>query len=579
MNVHFEKSILGNDLFSQPKGLKSFLANKKVLAVNGCHDSSFTFVDKNGDIRIFELERFCKIRYAAFKKEAELDGANHAIDDKCRHEFLTYLKIHLSEEPEVILHSELTEWDISFLAGYFPKARFFRMGHHMSHCAGAYYQSGFDECLAMSLDAGGMDYQNKVDLSLRSYTIYFCSNGEFTTLAHVNFEENSFVFDPGIYGYFGHYVKEISKNGNGDPTQKASLAYAGKIMGLAAYGKVREEWISPIEKFYKQHPAAHWSYQGPLVEEMSKEMGVELYTDCFNGQDSYDLAATNQHVFEELCFSLVKPYIEKYNLDVVFTGGCALNVIFNQKLKEYLEKKGLELYIPSNPNDCGLSFGHFTYYQTLGINLSPYCGFDIIDRNKIIEYYDQYKKESKVTYYNASKVVDLIKQGKIGGIIKGYSEIGPRALGNRSIICDPSIPDMKDIINSKVKFREWFRPFAPVCREEDKDLYFDNAYPSEYMSFAPTVKEEYKSVFPSITHEDGTARLQTVTEDQHSLFYEILTELSNRQYPAMIMNTSFNILGKPILTTVEDAFYVLENTELDFIVVENLLFVKNEQDL
>ena len=99
------------------------------------------------------------------------------------------------------------------------------------------------------------------------------------------------------------------------------------------------------------------------------------------------------------------------------------------------------------------------------------------------------------------------------------------------------------------------------------------------MSFAPTVKEEYKSAFPSITREDGTARLQTVTEDQHSLFYEILTELSNRQYPAMIMNTSFNILGKPILTTVEDAFYVLENTELDFIVVENLLFVKNEQDL
>jgi carbamoyltransferase len=566
MNAH-------SDLFLKSKELKNFLSSKKVLAVNGCHDSSFTFIDKNGDIRIFELERFCKKRYAAFKKQAELDGANHSIDDKCRHEFLTYLKIHLNEEPEIILYSELDDYDVTFLLKYFPKARFFRMGHHMSHCAGAYFQSGFGkECLVMSLDAGGMDYQTLSEMSLRSYSVYFFSKEEFITLGHVNFGNNPFIFDPGIYGYFGHFVKEITKGNNGDPDQKSSLAYAGKIMGLSAYGKVRPEWVSPIEKFYRQHPLVHWSYQGPAVEQMSKEMGVELFTDCFSGQDSYDLAATNQHVFENLCFSLIKPYIEKYNLDLVFSGGCALNVIFNQKLKEYLESKGLKLYVPPNPNDCGLSLGHFTYYQTLEINLSPYCGFDILDRDKIPYYYQQY--QDRVEYTTIPRIVDLIKNGKIGGIIAGYSEVGPRALGNRSIICDPSIPDMKDIINSKVKFREWFRPFAPVCREEDKDLYFDNAYSSEYMSFAPTVKEEYKSVFPSITHEDGTARLQTVTKEQHSLFYEILEELSNRQYPAMIMNTSFNIRGKPILTTVEDAFYVLENTELDFIVVENLLFIK-----
>ena len=168
----------------------------------------------------------------------------------------------------------------------------------------------------------------------------------------------------------------------------------------------------------------------------------------------------------------------------------------------------------------------------------------------------------------------MIKEGKIGGIIKGYSEVGPRALGNRSIICDPSFPEMKDIINAKVKFREWFRPFAPVCREEDKDLYFDNAFDSEYMSYAPHVKVEYRKVFPSITHEDGTARLQTVTKEQNTLFYDILTELKERGNPAVIMNTSFNIKGKPILTSIEDSFYVLENTELDFIIVDNLIFFK-----
>ena len=171
-------------------------------------------------------------------------------------------------------------------------------------------------------------------------------------------------------------------------------------------------------------------------------------------------------------------------------------------------------------------------------------------------------------------VAQLLADNKIIAMFQGASESGPRALGNRSIICDPSISDMKDILNAKVKFREWFRPFAPVCREEDRNVYFKNAYPSEYMSFAPEVKEEYRKVLPAITHADGTARLQTVNSSQHKLFYDILTELRKRNHISVIMNTSFNIRGNPILTTYEDAFYVLENTEMDFIVTEKYLFIK-----
>jgi carbamoyltransferase len=261
-------------------------------------------------------------------------------------------------------------------------------------------------------------------------------------------------------------------------------------------------------------------------------------------------------------------------MDVVFSGGCALNVLFNQKLAEYLSQKSLRLYIPPYPGDCGLSFGHFSSFQNIKCDPSPYCGIDIMDRDKIFHYFEKYNSEKKVELVTTDRIVDLIKGGKIGGIIQGYSEVGPRALGNRSIICDPSIPDMKDILNSKVKFREWFRPFAPVCREEDKNLYFENAFSSEYMSFAPKVREKYRDLLPSITHEDGTARLQTVSRDQHHLFYDILTVLKKRDMIAVIMNTSFNIKGKPILTEVEDAFNVLETTELDFIIVENLLFTK-----
>lgn len=548
--------------------------NSKVLAINGCHDASVTFVDKNNKIRIFEYERFCKKRFGIFRSSA--DNTILGTDEETRNRFIDLVKINLKEEPDTILYSELSEGDINFLLSKFTSIKNIHlMGHHMSHCAGAYYQSGFNDALLISLDGGGYDYLNDNNvLQVVSYSIFSNINGEFKKIIDTN-SENSFKFNPGIYGNLGYYISEINKEINeAGKSDKNALTYAGKIMGLSAYGKVRSEWIDAIEIFYKNHPLDHSNFYQIKEEELSKNMGVALFEDCFSGQNSYDLAATNQYVFEKICFDFIKPYIENYNLNVVFSGGCALNVLFNQKLKEYLDQKKLNLYISPYPSDCGLSFGHFVYYQSLKTNPSAYCGIDILDRDKINEYYRKYNTTGKVFYSDISKIVDLIKLGKIGGVIQEYSEVGPRALGNRSIICDPSIADMKDILNAKVKFREWFRPFAPVCREEDSSKYFENAFPSEYMSFAPNVRSEYRDLLPSITHEDGTARLQTVTEHQHKLFYDILTELNKRNSIAVIMNTSFNIKGKPILTSIEDAFYVLENTELDFLVVENLLFLK-----
>jgi carbamoyltransferase len=546
--------------------------NSKILSINGCHDASVTFVDKNGELRIFEYERFCKKRFGIFKKEA--DHTPIGTNDDLRNGFIDYIKTQLLEEPELILHSEMDYDDIEFLKTKFPNAGYAIMGHHMSHCAGAYFQSGFENALVFSLDGGGRDYISANFLDFRSYSFYIFIDGRDQFLFSSN-DENSVKLNPGIYGVFGHFCSEISKNNSDvDNSDKFSLSYAGKIMGLSAYGKVREEWVEPIKKFYHHTPTEHWNYADAYLRELSDEMGVELAKDCFSGQDSYDLAATNQYVFEELCFNLIKPIIDEYNLNVVFSGGCALNVLFNQKLVEYLDEKGLELYVPPYPSDCGLSFGHYTFYTKHRVDPSPYCGIGILDRDKVTDYYTDYFSRGKVKYSTVESIVDLITEGKIGGIIQGYSEVGPRALGNRSIICDPSFPDMKDIINKKVKFREWFRPFAPVCPEELRDEYFDKAYPSEYMSFAPSVKEEYREILSSITHIDGTARLQTVNEMQHSLFYAILKELEQRGKPSVILNTSFNIKGKPILTSVEDAFYVLENTELDFIVIENLLFYK-----
>jgi carbamoyltransferase len=133
---------------------------------------------------------------------------------------------------------------------------------------------------------------------------------------------------------------------------------------------------------------------------------------------------------------------------------------------------------------------------------------------------------------------------------------------------------MKDILNEKVKFREWFRPFAPVCRYEDKDKYFENAFHSKFMSYAPIVKTEHKDKLFSITHADGTARLQTIKETDHELFYKILNSIEKLGGIPIILNTSFNIKGLPILSSIEDALYVLENTKLDHVYIEGYIFSK-----
>lgn len=551
--------------------------NTKIISMHGGHDCSITFVDKNEQVRIFEYERYCKERFAMFTFDRDNYSESKSESDKIlKNRFIDYVRSHLKDEPDTFLYTDLDENDISFLKTKFPECQFYRMGHHLAHCTSGYYTSKFDRAIAISLDGGGYDYLNSSELSLRTYSVYKFEDNDCQLIKHSN-DSSGFIFNPGIYGTFGYFISEIKKEyKNNGQVNKFALSYAGKLMGLAAYGNVRYDWIEGIRNFYFHQPEEYWQPRSGqyIFDRLNEELARNMSENCLEGQDSFDLAATNQQVFEELCFSLINPIIDEYKMNVVLTGGCALNVIFNQKLKKYLESKNLKLHIPPFPNDCGLSFGNFIYSQGEKIDINPYCGMDILDREKIFDYYQKYNKQEKVEICTPNKIVNLITKGKIGGIISGYSEVGPRALGNRSIICDPSFPDMKEIINEKVKFREWFRPFAPVCRVEDKDLYFENASESPYMSLAPKIKEECYMELLSVSHEDQTGRLQTVTSCQHPLFYAILSIMKERGLNPVILNTSFNIKGKPILTTVEDAFYVLENTKLDFVVVENLLFVK-----
>lgn len=576
--------------------------NSKLLSIHFGHDCSVSCVDKNGDLRIFEFERYTKVRSASFR-----DIINYEIitlDEK--KSFLSYIFSQLKEIPKYVLHSYGSDDDVELLKQFFSTSKLIKMGHHTSHCIGAYQQSGFKDALVISMDGGGVEFDHygisddKRNGEEISYSILRIKDKKVKVLSTspTKNQPDSIDLTPGQYASPVLIVSEIKdpdgrklNHFNGLFDEKREFVGgvyqnrgAGKLMGMSAYGKVRDEIVDAFRFNYRISPGnAHspkfsmmmWYCFAQVLKDVVDIDVEELRPDCLSGQNSFDLAATNQYIFEELCFDLIKPYIDSYDLDVVLSGGSALNVLFNQRLAKYLSQSGRKLFVSPNPGDEGLSYGHIcSIDKTIEKPFSVYSGFDILDRELIPEYYDRYKKENKVVVMDVTKIVDLIKDGKIGATMIGYSEVGPRALGNRSIICDPSIAEMKDTLNAKVKFREWFRPFAPVCREEDKDKYFDDAFASPYMTFSPYVKEEYRDRLPAITHVDGTARLQTVTRDQHELFYDILTELDNRGHDAVILNTSFNIKGKPILTTVEDAFYVLENTELDFLILEDYLFLK-----
>ena len=167
-----------------------------------------------------------------------------------------------------------------------------------------------------------------------------------------------------------------------------------------------------------------------------------------------------------------------------------------------------------------------------------------------------------------------ISEEKAIGWFQGRMEFGPRALGNRSIICDPTIGEMKDTLNAKVKGREYYRPFAPVVRLEDVNKYFNWDKESRWMSFCAEVKEEYKNVLKAITHVDGTARVQTVTREQNEFLYDLLTEMHNQKGIGVLLNTSFNIAGKPILNTYEDALWVLDNKQMDALLLEDYYIKK-----
>lgn len=508
-----------------------------IITIHGAHDASISFLDKNGKIRIFEVERFSKIRSCALSNAFK--NTFDIIDNDSYVNLLKLIKFESGNNNfEICYYNQLFDQDFSIIQDILGVKKFNKTSHHRGHARCAYHQSNFEDSLIFSFDGGGHDEFDQ----LSYFNVYTMIDNDL---------EKIYQFDINFgtaYALLGIPISEIHKNKNINN-------YSGKLMGLSGYGNINKNWIESFKKYYID----------TNLNKLFNNLNLEFGENNISGQLSYDLARTSQYTFETLFLEKFLPIYDEYKLPVCLTGGCALNVLNNQRIKNIIGEKNI--YIPPNPNDAGLSLGYLFDNSDLKQKKHSvtFNGFDLFNKE-----FNPFINSEKV---NINKIVSYLLKNKIIGVVKGHSECGPRALGNRSLICYPIHLDLKDKLNSKIKFREWFRPFAAVVRKHDISKYFQDIEESNYMSFCPKIKHEYKLKLPSIVHIDDTCRVQTVTEE-HEFFYNLLTTMHNLGLEPILLNTSFNIKGKPLVNDINDVFKIYNQVPIDGIVLDNYMVLR-----
>ena len=441
--------------------------------------------------------------------------------------------------------------------------------HHLAHIASAFYPSGLDEAAGLSIDGSG-DFVT---------TMFARCNG-------TKIEILDRVFIPHSLGAVYTMVCDfIGYSSYGDE---------GKVMGLAALGG--PELLDEVRRIVKPHKDVFrldLDYFMPMGSNMGiqvAESGVveqpRMYSDkmieLFGAprepragieQRDMDLAFAIQERYEEIFFHIVNALAKKVPLThLVMAGGCALNSVANGKLFD--ETPFRRTWIQPAAGDEGLSLGAALYcwhsvlgnarsYTMTNAYLGP--GFNDGRLTAALEAAGlQYERmeEAKLVQTTA----DLLAAGSIVGWFQGRMEWGPRALGNRSILAHPGLPGMKDRLNSRIKHREWFRPFAPSILEEELGAWFEHDHPSPYMLHVYKIRAGKRDLLPAVNHVDGTGRLQTVSRKENPLYHELIRAFRERTGLPIVLNTSFNE-NEPIVCTPEEAVDCFTRTRMDVLVL------------
>ncbi len=451
--------------------------------------------------------------------------------------------------------------------GYCPPVK--KHHHHDCHVASSFFASSFEEALLVSIDGSGDGISMQISVG---------KDQNISTIYRSERPNSLGIYYTMITQYCG-FIKDRDEY---------------KLMGLSSYGIANTFSFDWLIKFVKGELKLNQDYLVEILpgqpaphrdemmfnEKFISKLGKEARVPKSTISNFYkDVAASAQQHFEDLLLKIVAHFVKVTGINnVCLSGGSALNCVANQQLmnSNFVD----ELYVQPASSDAGISLGA-AWLSCLDYNIKPeaptnnYFGSDYSD--------SEIESVLKACHLNYKKLdnpaltaAELIASNKIIGWFQGQMEFGPRALGNRSILANPSNPEMQNIVNHSIKFREGFRPFCPSVLEEDFALYFEGKQAiSPYMTITYDANEFAQQNIPGVVHVDQTARIQTVNSSDNIRYYELLKNLKQINGHGVVLNTSFNLSHEPIVCSPRDALATFHSSGLDALIIGSFLIEKN----
>ena len=546
----------------------------RIVGLYNWHDGGYCVLEDGVITQHIEFERYNRT------KASGGDSLKYLSDIFLRSENLNIADIDHWVSPSPNTNLELGGTTRYNTHTILPKDKITFYSHHLCHAAHAYFSSPYNDALVLTIDSAGLDNDGKG----YSTTGYACYGSELKRI--MASPEESFS----LGNLWSKLTRFIFKLSPGYPLG----CQAGTIMAMAAMGKPDKFYIDISRMLHEDFKhIRHLPIGAPRGLDMAKifmnknEEAGEVFHPYLNKfrklaeedeQEKFNIAASLQKVTEDSILALVDQLIDESiaqgfkTENLCLAGGVSLNSVAMGKINKNMARWGFKnIFVPPVPYDGGLNIGacQYHWHSVLGMprngnEISPYLGenYSVLDIEEALKA----KNDQLIVSRNVSvtECAQLLVQGNIVSIFQGCSESGRRALGNRSILANPSIDGMKDLINQKVKHRQWYRPFAPSILEEYGKEWFEDFFPSPYMGFVFDIKNDKKGIAKAIEHVDGTARVQSVNKNQNEVFYNFIIEFYKLSGIPLVLNTSFND-REPICETAEHAINCFLRTHIDYL--------------
>lgn len=522
----------------------------RILTAFGGHDASATIVN-DGKIEFYFKEE----RYNRKKHSLGVDGIFKVLLEQNLLEDIDFAAI-VSFDPQDIMDQRRL-----LLRTYSPNIKFVstERQHHLFHASNAFYNSGFDKAITIAIDSAGAYLDEDTFESESVYVAEYPNKFTPVLKQYWTSRKRNIVKERDNCKYICKCINDRINIGNLYNSAALSIGQTvddcGKAMGLSSYGS-SIPWMNlndsgaenHIKRYFENYPDILWALS---ENEQIKTWILEIT------EQNYKFFADYCYEVQKQCqdevIQIVNSYVEQTGVKkVCLSGGYAMNIITNYELVKQFPD--VQFYFEPVCDDSGISIGAaMNIYRNVTKDRKIYP-IQTTSYHGILHNVSQYTGDT----VDVKGIASLLYQNKSVGVFYGHAEAGQRALGNRSILFNALNRDAREIVN-QIKKREWYRPFAAMVLEEDAHLYFDNIVPSPFMTVCFPVKS---GIIPGVTHVDGTCRVQTVSSGH---MYEVLQEFKKLTGHGILLNTSFNLAGQPLVETPDEAFSVLNDSSLDYL--------------